>query len=61
MRGQGYPMGVRGAPWWVTEVPLFFTGEMMNHMTYSLRIKKWALLMKKWLYNPKNTKIRFLG
>ena len=47
MRGQGYPMGVKGAPWWVTEVPLFFTGEMMNHMTNSLRIKKMGVAHEK--------------
>ena len=47
MRGQGYPMGVRGAPWWVTEVPLLFTGEMMNQMTNSLRIKEMGVAHEK--------------
>ena len=61
MGGQGYPMGVRGAPWGVTEVHSFFSGEMKNPITNLLRKKKWVSLMKKWAFDAKNAKIRFLG
>ena len=61
MGGQGYPMGVRGAPWGVTEVHLFFSGDMMNKMTNPLRKKKWPSLMKKRAFDPKNHIFVFLG
>ena len=47
MGGQGYPMGVRGAPWGVTEVHLFFSGDMMNKITNPLRKKKVAVTHEK--------------
>ena len=54
-------MGVRGAPWGVTEVHSFFNEEMINQMTNPLKIKKMGVTNEKMGIRPQKHKNKFLG